>query len=52
MLEYEWLGVPGMTDPDPEVPLRKLPAAERNAIRIGRLLDAAACWWPSVGTRR
>lgn len=41
MLEYEWLGVPGMTDPDPEVPLRKLPAAERNAIRIGRILDAA-----------
>lgn len=34
-------GVPGMTDPDLEVPLRKLPAAERNAIRIGRILDAA-----------
>jgi AcrR family transcriptional regulator len=41
MLEHERLGAPGMTEPDPEVPLRKLPAAERNAIRIGRILDAA-----------
>jgi AcrR family transcriptional regulator len=41
MLEYERLGASGMTEPDPEVPLRKLPAAERNAIRIGRILDAA-----------
>ena len=41
MLEYEGLGASGMTGPDPEVPLRKLPAAERNAIRIGRILDAA-----------
>ncbi len=30
-----------MTEPDPEVPLRKLPAAERSAIRISRILDAA-----------
>lgn len=41
MLEYERLGASGMTEPDPEVPLRKLPAAERNAIRISRILDAA-----------
>jgi AcrR family transcriptional regulator len=41
MLEYERLGASGMTEQDPEVPLRKLPAAARNAIRIGRILDAA-----------
>jgi AcrR family transcriptional regulator len=41
MLEHERLGASGMTEPDPEVPLRKLPAAQRNAIRIGRILDAA-----------
>jgi AcrR family transcriptional regulator len=41
MLEHERLGASGMTEPDPEVPLRKLPAAERNAIRISRILDAA-----------
>ena len=41
MLEYERLGASGMTEPDPEVPLRKLPAAERSAIRISRILDAA-----------
>ena len=27
--------------PDPEIPLRRLPAAERNAIRVTRILDAA-----------
>ena len=41
MLEHERLGASGLTEPDPEVPLRKLPAAERNAIRISRILDAA-----------
>ncbi len=41
MLEYERPGASGMSEPDPEVPLRKLPAAERSAIRIGRILDAA-----------
>jgi AcrR family transcriptional regulator len=41
MLEYERRRTSGMAEPDPGVPLRKLPAAERNAIRISRILDAA-----------
>ncbi|MGP7996131.1 MAG: TetR family transcriptional regulator [Streptosporangiaceae bacterium] len=41
MLEYERLGGRGGIGPGPEVPLRKLPVAERNAIRIGRIMDAA-----------
>jgi AcrR family transcriptional regulator len=40
MLEYERRGTRGMAEPDPEVPLRKLPVAERNAIRVSRILDA------------
>ena len=41
MLEYEQRGTSGMAEPGPGVPLRKLPAAERNAIRVSRILDAA-----------
>ena len=32
---------PGASDPDPQVPLRRLPAPERSAIRVDRILDAA-----------
>ncbi|HTT52965.1 MAG TPA: TetR family transcriptional regulator [Streptosporangiaceae bacterium] len=41
MLEDERLAGGGGTGPAPDVPLRKLPAAERNVIRVGRILDAA-----------
>lgn len=32
---------PGDREPNPQVPLRRLPAPERSAIRVDRILDAA-----------